>query len=91
MSQEITVIKNTGRGESDIYITEFAGPADKGPMLQLTQGISNLVDDLDEPGFIQLTRSDTFMLIAELLKWLEEVPHERQQICTLPALYKLHI
>jgi hypothetical protein len=67
MSTEITAIPETGVKGSELKITQFAGPAELGPMLQLSQGLGLFLDD---PGFIQLTRQDVEALIPILLEWL---------------------
>jgi hypothetical protein len=67
MSTEINVIRKSGSKGAQLQVTKFAGPADRGPMLQLTQGLGTAPD---EPGFIQLTRQDAEELISILLSWL---------------------
>jgi len=68
MSTDISTIKNTGNAASDLQITQFLG--NKGSMLQLTQGFGLLIN-ADEPSFIQLSYEDTYKLIIELTKWLQ--------------------
>jgi hypothetical protein len=69
MSTEIIAIPETGVKGAELQITQFAGPAELGPMLQLTQGLGLFLDD---PGFIQLTRQDVQALIPVLLHWLNK-------------------
>lgn len=65
MSGVIRTIQSTGKGDRELELSEFCGPAGKGIMLQITQGFGGL----NEPGFIQLTIGDVTMLISELNKW----------------------
>ena len=69
MSRELTVIKKTGKKDTDLQVTQFYGGDKKGIMIQLTQGFGLLFGDNDEPGFIQLTRQDVKKLIKTLRKW----------------------
>ena len=68
MSTKIKTIKNTGRfNDRDMDITRFAGR--NGQMIQITQGFASSLNDLDEPGFIQITKQDA----KELIQALKEV------------------
>ena len=69
MANKIKTIKNTGKRKHELDITEFFGGKEKGEMIQITQGLGG---DLDEPGFIQLTQRDTYLIIIELTKWLQK-------------------
>lgn len=69
MSTEIATIKNSGRGNDDLDVTEFWGGNKNGVMLQLTQGFGVA---LDKPGFIQLTAKDVNALAEILNTWLKE-------------------
>jgi len=60
------VIKNTGRKKTDMIISEFYGGED-GIMLQISQGLGM---DLNEPGFIQLTKKDAKLLQKAIESWL---------------------
>jgi len=76
MSKKIATIKCTGKNSYDLDITRFVGPDKKGIMLQLTQGLCGYKvfgKIKDEPGYIQLTKQDTYQLILELTKWLMEM------------------
>jgi len=66
MSTELAVIKNTGKkGDANLTVISFCGP--KGIMVQLTQGFC-----IDEPGFIQLSMTDSYKVAIELLKFVKE-------------------
>jgi hypothetical protein len=67
MSTELGIIDKSGTNGVQLQITQFDGPADLGLMLQLTQGLGF---ELDDSGFIQLTRKDVEELIPVLLSWL---------------------
>lgn len=66
MSTEIAIIPRTGVDEVPLQVTEFCGPAKKGMMLQLTQGIG----DQYCPGYIELTECDAWRLLSHLEGWL---------------------
>jgi len=71
MSKRITTIKRTGKNrDRDLSITQFLGSEKTGIMLQLTQGSANLLNDPDEPGFIQLSKNDVKVLIDFLESWV---------------------
>ena len=69
MTKEIGFIKNTGIKKVDLTITSFYGGISEGEMVQITQGIGTS----DEPGFIQLTPRDTYLLISKLAVWIKEI------------------
>jgi hypothetical protein len=79
MSKIIAKIENTGKGKVDMDINQFHGGSKNGMMLQVTQGmgslkvikrIGGLRIDLDEPGFIHLTKENARDLAKVLTKWL---------------------
>lgn len=74
MSTELNQTK-TLRGP--LQITQFCGPEQYGPMLQLTQGLGQ---DPDEPGFIQLTLAETAELVPKLVAWLRDESKRRAEI-----------
>jgi hypothetical protein len=65
----MATIPHTGKKDVELQITQFAGPIERGVMLQLTQGFGQA---LDEPGFIELMRGDAQRLIPILVSWLEK-------------------
>jgi hypothetical protein len=67
VSKEIAIIDRSGVKGAQLQITQFAGRAGGGLILQLTQGWGL---EPDEPGFIPLTRKDVEELIPILLQWL---------------------
>jgi hypothetical protein len=76
MSKKIKEIENTGVYNTTLDLTQFTGGARKGIMLQLTQGFGGChsvapINDNDEPGFIQLTQRDAYLVAIELVKWLQ--------------------
>lgn len=78
MSTEITVMHKVGPAERKIAFTQFSGGKEKGICIQLTQGIANMVNDPNEPGFIQLTRDDAYNAIAILKDWLAKTSGGRE-------------
>lgn len=82
MSTKLKTIKNTGVDRHhDLQITEFWGGKSAGPCLQLTQGFgcTNLSDNLDEPGFIQVSKEDAIALLESLNRWLVGPSKENKQ------------
>ena len=67
MSKQIAVIQGTGRQGVDLQLTQYAGT--KEIMIQLTQGFALEIDD---PGFIQLTKDDAEELIEQLQLWVNQ-------------------
>lgn len=76
MSTEIGKILNTGKNKNEINLTSFDGGDKNGIMLQITQGFGGLPD---EPGFIQLTPKDAYLLISEIAQWLKMVAGEKAE------------
>jgi len=76
MSIELESFQNTGKDNRELTLTEFYGGTAKGIMLQLTQGAGSMVSP-DEPGFIQLTRSDALYLVSALLRWVKSNEAEK--------------
>jgi hypothetical protein len=82
---------NSLRGE--VTFTEHAGP-DKHVMLQITQGFANAPGaGPDEPGFIDLTARDAYLVALELLCFVKEraairASALRQQIVETSELQK---
>ena len=73
MSTHFTTLKNTGRSGNDLDATTFFGGIDKGQMLQLTQGVGFIMENPDEPGFIQLTKHDAERLAHVLMAWVKKI------------------
>lgn len=67
MSKTLKTIRDTGRNKTDMTISEFYGGEKNGSMMQVTQGFGR---DIDEPGFIQLTKKDAEKLIETISKWI---------------------
>ena len=76
-------ILNTGRGDREITVTKHWGGQEKGQMVQITQGFAGLISLPEEPGFIQLTTRDAYILIAILTNWLKETAHSRAEKLSL--------
>lgn len=55
-----------------LQITEFLGPAQVGPMLQLTQGSGPTREEPDEPGFIQISMSEAATIVPLLVAWMRD-------------------
>lgn len=62
-----------------LQVTQFLGPSSVGPMLQLTQGFGSSPENPDEPGFIQLTLSETAELIPKLVAWMRDESKRRAE------------
>lgn len=76
MSTLLKTIQKSGRDDVELTIDQFAGP--NGLMLQLTQGFGGSIAMAplplgeDEPGYIQLTKSDASQVVETLKGWLDE-------------------
>jgi len=75
MSTLRKTIKSTGKDGVDLDFTSFAGPEQKGEMLQITQGLGTVITP-DEPGFIQLTKIDAYRLLQEVAEWLRDTTED---------------
>lgn len=64
-----------------LQITQFAGPVQVGPMLQLTQGLAgSIIGEPDDLGAIQLTLAETATLVPKLVAWMRDESKRRAEI-----------
>jgi len=69
MSTQLHEIE-TLRGK--LQITQFCGPENVGPMLQLTQGVAgSRIGQPGDLGAVQFTLSETAEIVAKLVEWMK--------------------
>ena len=64
-----------------LQITQFAGPQNVGPMLQLTQGVAgSIIGKPGDLGAIQLTLDETAELVPKLVAWMRDESRRRAEL-----------
>jgi hypothetical protein len=80
MGSDIAGIRNSGvKSKHNTILTTFYGGDILGEMIQITQGLGSAFSH-DEPGFIQLSSLDTYILISHLTTWLKDTLHRKATV-----------